>query len=90
MKNKINEWEFIMHTNWEKYEYPPVINKDTMAFVLFRTTILFNKALEEMSYHLLHCDEGVYQAINDYVKYFNFLEKQVHRTRRMLTNAGYK
>jgi tRNA U34 5-carboxymethylaminomethyl modifying enzyme MnmG/GidA len=90
MKNEINDWEFIMRTNWEKFEYPPVIDENSFAKVLFRTTILFRKASEEMTYELLHCDDGVPQAIEDYIKYFDFLEKQVQQTRRMLNDEGYK
>jgi hypothetical protein len=86
MGNEINEWDLIMRTNWEKFEYPPVIDENSFAKVLFRTTIIFRKAIGEMSYELLHCDDGVNQAIEDYITYFDLLEKQVQQTRRMLTD----
>ena len=90
MNKNINELEFVMRINWEEIEYPPVIDKKSFSLALFKTTVLFRKAIEEMSYELLHCDDGVNQAIEDYVKYFDILEKQVQQTRRMLTDEGYK
>lgn len=89
MKKTINEFEFVMRTNWEEFEYPPILNKNSLALVLFRATILFRRAIEEMSNNLLTCDDGVYQAIEDYSKYFDILEKQVIQTRRILANEGY-
>lgn len=90
MSKKINELEFVMNINWEELEYPPVIDKNSFSLVLFKKTVLLRKAIEEMSDNLLACDDGVQQAIVDCVKYFDFLEKQVRQTRRILTDEGYK
>jgi len=90
MSKNINELEFVLHNNWEEIQYPPVIDKNSFSLVLFKTTVLFGKAIEEMSYELCHCDDGVPQAIEDYITYFDVLEKQVQQTRRMLTDKGYK
>lgn len=90
MSQNINELQFVLGVNWEDIEYPPVIDKNSFSLVLFKTTVLFRKAIEEMSYELLHFDDGVNQAIDDYITYFDILEKQVQQTRRMLTDNGYK
>ena len=41
----IDEWDFIMNINWQDYEYPQIIGMDSIAYPLFRTTIIFQKII---------------------------------------------
>ncbi|MEN6318651.1 MAG: hypothetical protein ABFD82_07845 [Syntrophaceae bacterium] len=90
MKTEINELEFFTHISWEDIEYPPITHEFYAPSALFKTTIILNQIIEQMSSALNSCNNGSDHAIANWLLYFDFLEKQVRQIRYMIINNGYE